>query len=67
MIALAVRPERFRKEVQGGHIALVEQELGDDADDEHAQEVERLDAGHVASTQVRTHFIHLNHLKKIIG
>ena len=46
---------------------MVEQELGDDADDEHAEEVERLDAGHVASTQVRTHFIHLNHLKKIIG
>ena len=42
-----------RQETQGGHFAVVDQELGDDVDDEHAQEVERLDDGHAAGAQVR--------------
>ncbi len=39
-----------RQETQGGHLTLVNEELGDDVDHEHTQEVERLDARYAAST-----------------
>jgi hypothetical protein len=42
---------------EGRHSPFFHQELCDDIDHEHAEETERLDAGHVVGNQVRGFFI----------